>query len=145
MLGAARQTLAIALWTKASILWRIFMAALAMSICPAAIPFSMACSAYRLDVVMVFGGVSEIMIVLMAPLPIFPNMLAVGACQRIRMRPAPGPNLNINALARLFFVAVAWRVRRGTWVPCSRINAERHSRDNTRMLTGCNCLLLTSR
>jgi hypothetical protein len=81
---------------------------------------SMARPADRLDVVMMRGGVAEVVVVFVCLLP------AVRARQRIRTRPSSETDLDVNSLARLDLVAVARRVRRWTWAPGLRIVSEGH-------------------
>lgn len=69
----------------------------------------MAHSANRLNILVVLGRVSKVMIVFMPA--IGSKMIAVGAMQVIRVRPPSVFNFNVDALAGLDLVAIPRRLR----------------------------------
>lgn len=113
------------------------MAALAFSTCPGAVDFSvsvfgrelvtvdamglfelrviamrMTDRANRLDVLVMFGGVAEEMVILVPPLSLGPDVPAIGARKLVRMRDMTLPNFGRDTLARLYLVTIAGRVAR---------------------------------
>ncbi|MDP1555780.1 MAG: hypothetical protein Q8L84_09985 [Hyphomonas sp.] len=92
-----------------------------------AVALRVAACADRLDIEMMLRRVAEMMIVFMAALAFRPDVAAIHAGQRIRMRAPPRAHLDIDPLAGLHRVAVARAARRWTRPACLRVYAVSHA------------------
>lgn len=66
-------------------------------------------STNRLYIVLMFGAIAVEMIVLVSALTILPNMAAVTARYRVRMRRSTTANQRIYSLSGLNAISIAWR------------------------------------
>ena len=82
--------------------------------------------ANRLDVVMVIGVITEIVIVLVASLAWLPDVIAVSAWKFIRVWSLSRANLYVDSLAGLDLISVARLLRCWPWFPSNWVDSKRH-------------------
>lgn len=98
------------------------MAALAVCLpFPLAVALGMAERADRLNVPVMFARVAKMMVVLVPPLSVVPDVTAIGARQQVGMRTASCANLDVDSLPCLLTIAVAGRYWRGAWASGSAV------------------------
>ena len=77
----------------------------------------MALRADYLNVFVVLSFIAEIVIVFMAAFAGAPNVATINTWEQVGMKPAPHPNVKVNALAGLPLVVVARRQRQRSLAP----------------------------
>lgn len=79
-----------------------------------------------LDVSVVLGRVAKVVVVLMTATTVRPLVAAVRARDRVWVRPVPSPHFDVDPLAGLQLVAVAWWCWSRSGLARDRIHAEWH-------------------